>query len=121
VQKPLDEKKEEVIMHYKRSYDLDIAMMKADLTSDEKALLLRDTSFMFRVNYEDAEIREDIISTVVTSMGDNDQRIAHKGAMDLGALLWPEKFKNTDKGEKSPVPDTINLEGEGRDFDKDEK
>ena len=60
----LEEKKESVIIEYTKSYDLDIAMMKCDLTTDEKKLMQNDTSFMYRISYADAIIREKIITEI---------------------------------------------------------
>ena len=106
----LVEKKEEVLTHYCKSYDLEIAMLKADLTTDEKKLLLHDTSFMFRVDYYDALIREDIVTVMVDNLRSDDDKLAQKAAIDLGNLIWKKKFKG-DVKEKQIVPDQINLCG----------
>ncbi len=107
----LEEKKEEVIMQYKLSYDLEIAMMKVDLTSEEKKLLQNDTSFMYRIDYQDSCIRERIMATMIDNLSSPDDKLAQKAAIDLGNVLWKEKFKGKDEGPKSLVPDTIILKG----------
>lgn len=108
----LEEKKELVIANYQQSYDLEIAMMKVGLTSDEKKLLLHDESFMYRVSFADSLIREEIIGTMLDSMRSADVKLAQKAAIDLGNILWKDKFKgNADEGNKSQVPDQIILKG----------
>ena len=109
----LEQKKEMVIIQYQLSYDLDIAMTKVDLTEDEKALLKRDKSFLYRIEYQDALIREKIISTMLDNLDTPDPRISQKAAIDLGNLLWKEKFKGSDDNKGVVVPDTIILEGVG--------
>ena len=109
----LEEKKEIVISNYQLSYDLDIAMMKAGLTTEEKKLCKNDQSFMFRVNYQDALIRETIIKTMVANVESFDSKLAQKAAVDLGNILWKEKFKSKDEGPKTEVPDNIVLKGKG--------
>lgn len=108
----LEEKKEEVLIHYSRSYDLDIAMMKADLTEDEKKLLQHDSSFLYRISYQDARIREEIVEVMVGNLRSADDKLAQKAALDLGNLLWKEKFKNNETKPQQIVPDQIILKGE---------
>lgn len=107
------EKKEQVLTQYKLSYDLDVAMMKAGLTKDEKDYLTRDEEFMFRIDYANACLRESLIGTMVDNLHSEDPRISHKAALDLGNVLWPEKFKGKqeDDKNKSLVPDKIVLKG----------
>lgn len=107
----LEEKKELVIENYRMSYDLDIAMLKVGLTDDEKKLLLNDTSFMYRINYQDALIREDIMATMLSNMH-NRGPISQKAALDLANVLWADKFKNKESGPPSIIPDKIILKGE---------
>jgi len=108
----LEEKKEQVILQYTLSYDIDIAMTKVDLTPDEKKMLLRDEDFLYRLNYQDALIRERIVSTMLENLTAGDPRLTQKAAIDLGNLLWKEKFKSTEStSTKNQVPDTIILKG----------
>lgn len=107
----LEEKKELVIANYVQSYDLEIAMMKVDLTSDEKQLLLNDTSFMYRVNYQNSLVREEIISTMIDNMRHGKGPLSQKAAVDLGNILWTDKFKGKPEGPKNTVPDKIVLVG----------
>ena len=108
----LEEKKELVIGEYRKSYDLDIAMMKCDLTTEEKKLMLNDTSFMFRISYEDALIREKIIQPMINNLTSADEKTAQKAATDLGKILWKDKFNNKDDGNnKALVPDVVILTG----------
>ena len=107
----LEQKKEMVIMQYQLSYDLDIAMVKVDLTEDEKALLKRDKSFLYRIEYQDAMIKEKIVTTMLDNLDTPDPRISQKAAIDLGNLLWKERFKGSDDNKRQIVPDTIILEG----------
>ncbi len=109
----LEEKKERVIMQYMLSYDIDIAMMKVGITSEEQKLLKSDTSFMYRINFQDATLKEDIVTTMHDNMKNGDGKLSQKAAIDLGNIMWPEKFKN--KGDNEPVhniPDKIILTGE---------
>ncbi len=109
----LDEKKEQIIMQYMLSYDIDIAMLQAGITVSEKSLLIRDEAFMYRINFQDAKIKEDIISTMTDNMRNGDPKLSQKAAIDLGNILWPEKFKT--KGDENKgliIPDTIILTGE---------
>lgn len=99
-------------MQYRQSYDLDIAMTMADLTEDEKKLLKNDSSFMYRITYQDAIIREKIVGTMLDNLDTPDPRVSQKAAIDLGNLLWKEKFKGNDDGKgKGVIPDTIVLKG----------
>ncbi len=107
----LEEKKEEIVAQYRLSYDLDIAMLKVGITPEEKKLLLNDQSFMYRIEYQKATIREQIVSTMIDNMQIDDPRISQKAAVDLGNLLWKEKFKGNNEGPKGQVPDSIILVG----------
>ena len=107
----IDELKERVVEHFVRSYDLETAMMKADLTTEEKSMLQRDTSFMFRIDYLMAEVRENIVTTMVDNMNGHDEKLAQKAAVDLGKILWAEKFSGKPEAPKGQVPDTIVLKG----------
>jgi len=108
----LEEKKEMVILQYTLSYDIDIAMMKCDLTTKEKKLMLNDTTFVYRIAYEDALIREKLIGRMTESLESADDKLAHKAAIDLGNILWPAKFKSKDDGSaKAIIPDIIILKG----------
>lgn len=106
----LEEKKELVIANYKLSYDLDIAMLKVDVTEDEKKLMLHDSSFLYRVEYEKAIARELVVSTMFANMMLKGP-ISQKAAVDFGNLIWPEKFKGKDTGPVVTIPDTIILKG----------
>lgn len=106
----LEEKKEEVLIHYRKSYDLEIAMMKVDLNTNEKNLLLHDSSFMYRIAYADAIIREEIVDVMTNNLRSSDDKLTQKAALDLGHLLWKEKFKGGG-GAPKMVPDVINLVG----------
>ena len=101
---------EMVVIEYSKSYDLDIAMMKVEVSKEEKELLIKDADFMYRIEYEDATIREDIIKTMVHNMR-YDQRNSQKAAIDLGNILYKSKFSKKEEEQKSVVPDTINLVG----------
>ena len=109
----IEELKEQVILEYILSYDLDIAMMKCQLTTDEQKLLKNDDSFTYRVEYHDALIREDIMSTMIVNMRGPDAKLAQKAANDLGNILYKEKFKTNNEAPKGQVPDSIVLVGEG--------
>jgi len=99
-----------VIQEYSKSYDLDIAMMKAEVSSEEAELLKKDEEFMYRVAYEDALIRESIIETMVSNMK-HDQRNSQKAAVDLGNILYKSKFNKKEEDQKGQVPDKIILSG----------
>jgi hypothetical protein len=107
--------KEEVVIEYLGSYDLEIAMMKCNLTSDEKKLLKDDASFMYRIDYQNALIREDIVTVMIVNLKGPDAKLSQKAAIDLGNLLWKEKFKTNNEAPKGVVPDSIVLVGEGPD------
>ena len=109
----IEQTKEEVIMEYKLSYDLEIAMMKCQLNPDEQKMLKNDDSFVYRIAYEDALIREGIISTMVTNMRGSDAKLSQKSAVDLGNILYKEKFKTGNEAPKGIVPDSIILVGKG--------
>lgn len=108
----IEEKKEVVIMHFEKSYDLENAMMLAQLTSDEKSMLKRDTSFQFRIDYILSKVREEIVQTLLECMRGPDLKLARTAGVDLGKILWGEKFNGkTEEGNKNLVPDTIVLKG----------
>jgi len=107
-----EEKKEEVIGHYKKSYDLETAMMRADLTTDEKKMLQRDTSFLFRLDYITSELRESIVSTMINNMRSENENLSQKAAVDLGKILWKEKFGINEPTPKGMIPDQIIMTGE---------
>lgn len=104
--------KERILASYEESYDLDVAFMKNAVSSDIASMLKRDTDFMYRIHYADAKLREKLIGTMVHSLDSEDEKLSHKAAIDLGNVLWPDKFKA--KGEEknqSLVPDSIILRG----------
>jgi len=105
------EKKELVLMHYRLSYSLDIAFMMAGIDDDEKKLLLADDSFMFRVAFEDAQVRQKIMVTLLNCMQSPDEKLARTAAMDLGKLLDKERFSGKEETNPSLVPDSIILRG----------
>jgi len=107
----LDEKKELVVMHYRDSYDLEIAMMLAELTEPEKQFIKRDASFMYRISYEDAKIKKKIIGVLLSSMDSEDEKLARTAAVDLGKILDKERFVGGQEKPKGTVPDIINLVG----------
>ncbi len=107
----LDEIKEQVVMQFRLSYDLDIAMIKVDLTEDEKKLLLKDESFMFRIKFQEASLRESIITTMIDNLKNGDPKLSQKAAIDLGNIMWKEKFKGKDEETKGQVPDKIVMVG----------
>lgn len=107
----LEEKKELVIANYIMSYDLEIAMLKVGISPEEKKLLLNDTSFMYRVSFQDALIREKIIETMVGNMKIGPGPLSQKAAVDLGNILWKDKFKDKGDEPKGQVPDRIILVG----------
>lgn len=110
----LEEKKELVLDNYSKSFDLEVAMMKVGLDADEKKLMQNDESFMYRVRYADATVREEIIGKMTTAMRDDDIRVGVKAAIDLGNLIWRDKFKaKEDDGKNHQVPDSIILVGKG--------
>ena len=111
--KDIEQMKEEVIIEYKLSYDLEIAMMKCRLTLDEQKMLKNDESFTYRISYEDALIRESIMTTMKTNLEGVDPKLSQKAAVDLGNLLWKERFKSGNEGPKGIVPDSIILVGKG--------
>lgn len=106
-----EEKQEHVIMQYKMSYDLDIAMTKIELTEDDKKAMLEDKSFMFRISYADATIREKIVETMVSNLDSENESLSQKAAIDLGNILYKSKFNKKEEAQKSVVPDTIILVG----------
>lgn len=106
-----EEKQEHVIMQYKMSYDLDIAMTKVELTEDDKKAMLEDKSFMFRISYADATIREKIVETMVSNLDSENESLSQKAAIDLGNILYKSKFNKKEEAQKSVVPDTIILVG----------
>lgn len=107
----LEEKKEQVVMQFVLSYDLDIAMIKVDLTEDEKKLLLKDEAFMYRIKFQEASLKENIVKTMVTNLHSDDAKLSQKAAIDLGNILWKDKFKGKEEESKFQVPDSIVLVG----------
>ena len=106
----IDELSEIVAMEYAKSYDLDIAMMKAEVSAEEKELLTKSEDFMYQVAYQDALIREEIIETMVNNMK-HDPKGSQKAAVDLGNILYKSKFSKKDEEIKTIVPDSIVLQG----------
>ena len=107
----LDEKKEQVVMQYTMSYDLDIAMTMIDLTEEEKQTLLKDQSFMFRIAYQDASIRQKVVSTMIANLDSENEQLSQKAAIDLGNILYKAKFSKKEEAIKMIVPDKIVLVG----------
>lgn len=107
----IEEKKEIAVMAYEKSYDLEIAFITANMTAAEKEMLQRDESFMSRITYVDAKLKEEIITTMTSNMRSEDQKLAQKAAVDLGKIAWPEKFSGKAEPPKTQVPDSIILEG----------
>lgn len=106
----IDELAEIVVMEYAKSYDLDIAMMKAEVSLEEKAILLKNETFMYQVSYQDAVIREEIIETMTHNMR-HDPKGSQKAAVDLGNILYKSKFSKKEEEPKAIVPDKIIMVG----------
>ena len=100
-----------VVAEYTRSYDLDIAMMKAEVTNAEEELLRKDAEFMYQIKYQDSLVREDIIETMVVNMRVGNPSARQKAAVDLGNILYKSKFSKKEEEPKTIVPDKIILQG----------
>ena len=107
----IDELAEMVVMEYSKSYDLDIAMMKAEVSKEDREKLEKNSDFMYMISYQDALIRESIINTMVCSMNSGNPQLKQKAAVDLGGILYKSKFSKKEEAPKTIVPDIINLEG----------
>lgn len=112
VEYDFEQQKEIAVEAYSRSYDLDIAFTTAEFTSEERAMLQRDTTFMSRINYIDAKLKEEMIETMLSNMREGKPELAQKAANDLGKIIWPEKFSGKVPEPKGQVPDSIVLKGE---------
>ena len=107
----IDELGELVVMEYTKSYDLDIAMLKTDVSVEEKELLLKNEDFMYQVSYQDALIREIIIETMVGNTKVGNPSLRQKAAVDLGNILYKSKFSKKEEQEKTIIPDSIIMVG----------
>ena len=107
----IDELGEIVVVEYAKSYDLDIAMMKAEVSAEEKELLTKSEDFMYQIAYTDALVREEIIETMVTNVRIGNPSTRQKAAVDLGNILYKSKFSKKDEEIKTVVPDKIVMVG----------
>lgn len=107
----LYELQEDVLINYRRSYDLDIAFLKAGAAKEQKEALLQDKEFMFRVKFADADLKERIVDQLRDAMASEDEKLAYKAAVDMGTLFYRERFKNEQNNADIRVPDKIILKG----------
>ncbi len=107
----LEDLVEEIVMEYAKSFDLDVAMMICEVTPEEKAILIKDKDLLFRLEYHDAKIRAKIIDTMIKNMDLAKGPLSQKAAVDLGNILYKEKFSKKELDIKLTVPDTITLVG----------
>jgi len=109
--KNLEELMEEVIMQYTQSYDLDIAMLKADVSMLDQKIMLSSESFMFRVKFQDAIIKEKIMKPMLRNLDSVNPSVSQKAAIDLGNIIYKERFGKQEEEAKSLVPDSIVMVG----------
>ncbi|RLI52340.1 MAG: hypothetical protein DRP09_18135 [Candidatus Thorarchaeota archaeon] len=100
-----------VVIEYSKSYDIDIAMLKAEVSDEDRAILEKDSDFLYRIAYEDALIRETIIENMVKNVKSSNPQLSQKAAVDLGNILYKSKFSKKDEPMKLIIPDKIVLVG----------
>lgn len=88
-----NEKKEQIVNSYKKSYDKNVAYMKCGLTKEEITILERDKDFQDRLTYILAEQKEYIIGrlTTLSSSADKDS-VALAAVTKLGEIIYAEAF-----------------------------
>ena len=109
--KSLEEKKELTLQYYKLSYSLDTALLMADVSKAEQSLLKNDEEFLYRIQYEDATIRQTLFTTLLNGVTSSDEKHARNCALDLAKILDSDRFNGKVEKVKTIVPDSINLVG----------
>lgn len=107
-----EEIKEKIYNSYCMSLDLDIALLKEDLTDVEKQEIIEDEQFNIRLRLEKASIKEQIIQSLM-HLGFNsiNDSVRLSALNKLGELLYKEKFKGTNNTEDHKKPIKVVLEG----------
>ena len=88
-----NEKKEAIVNSFKVSLDKTSAYLKTGVTQDERASLEADDAFQQRLSYFLIEEQEKLITTLKDLSGDdNKPETRLKATLELGKILWGEKF-----------------------------
>jgi hypothetical protein len=110
-----EEKRELVVAAYKKSYDLEVAMLTVvvELTLEDRTRLLADEQLQTRVVILDAALKEELIAGVhgiaTTSTQDGVKLSALK---DLGRMFYKKRFSDVDP------PAAVNLNVNTTDLSK---
>ena len=88
-----NEKKEAIVSSFKVSLDKTSAYLKSGATQAERELLEADDAFQQRLSYFLIEEQEKLITTLKDLSGDdNKPETRLKATLELGKILWGEKF-----------------------------
>ena len=110
----IEEKIEIVYNAYERTLDFDIACLRAYLTDEEREIVENDEDLRFRIDLCDAEVREDIISSLRELAAHGNDKMRFQANVKLGEILYKKRFNNVKSNEDDDSktrPTKIILEG----------
>lgn len=107
----IEEKKELVLGTFRSLLDLGASYTLHQLSPEEIKQLDEDDSFQARVKFYEIIRKQEIIQNLITLSGSENEKIALSATMELGKIIYPEKFnvkvgKEEDKKDLPPI--TIN-------------
>lgn len=89
-----EEKKEQVIHAFKRSFDREAAYRRCGLSTEEKNKLNNDQGFQERLDFHLVQEQERVIENLRDLMASENDMISLKATMEYGKVIYPEKFND---------------------------
>ena len=88
----LAEKKELAYNYYQENLDVDISLLRAGVTSEERDLILDDEDFRYRLLLVDAQVQEQIIVNLRELSQSSQDSVRLSATRDLGKLFYKKRF-----------------------------
>lgn len=95
-------KKEIAIEAYQKTFDKEMAYVKAELSAEEIVSLDLDQEFQARLTYFLVLKREELVSEFWNLVKSPDEKIKLRAIIEMGPLIYPTFF-NRSKGDRKPI------------------
>jgi len=92
--KEFDQKKEQIVACFERTFDKNMAYTKLGLTDKEIELLENDKEFQQRLEFRLIDKREELIDKYSEFMESDNESISFKATQEMAQVLYPDFFKN---------------------------
>ncbi len=90
--KNIDELKEQVIALYEKNYDLDLCFDLLNVEEKVQRAMEEDGMFTDRLKYISAQLKQQIIGTLIPLMDSKSEKMKYNSAIAVGKMLYPERF-----------------------------